>query len=204
MSKKAIAAAGLASLTLVACGEQVQLVQPAAAPAEPETQIEQVVVPAVEPGAETPATAKPAETKPATEPVNTPAKAPATTPAPAETPAASTETQPADQTAAPTAESAAAQTFTKSAKYSSPGGEHTIAVTVQLSAGRIAAISMTGDIASKTSQRFEQEFAASVANQLIGKTIEEAQTIGTVAGASLTSAAFRDALSRVQSAAVAG
>jgi outer membrane biosynthesis protein TonB len=78
--------------------------------------------------------------------------------------------------------------------YNSPGGQDEIGFNVTIEGNKIKDISANTIKAHKVSQNYQDAFANEIGKAVIGKTLWEAENISTVAGASLTTGAFKKAL----------
>lgn len=87
--------------------------------------------------------------------------------------------------------------YTASADYTSPGGTETVEVTVTLEGGVITAVEAVGDGDNPNSKRYQGEFADGIADVVVGKSIDEI-SVDKVAGSSLTSAGFNDAIEEIK------
>jgi hypothetical protein len=85
--------------------------------------------------------------------------------------------------------------------YSSPGGPQSINVAVQLKNDSVAWVMVTPSSFIGEAGEFQARFAEDIRGEVLGKDIDLI-TVARVAGSSLTSVAFNDALSRIKSHAV--
>jgi uncharacterized protein with FMN-binding domain len=88
-------------------------------------------------------------------------------------------------------------TYTESADYTSPGGTETVEVTVTLADGIITEVEAVGDGDNPNSKRYQSEFAGGIADVVVGKSIDEI-SVDKVAGSSLTSSGFNDAIDAIK------
>lgn len=116
--------------------------------------------------------------------IETPAAAPAPEPMAPEAPAA---IEPADY---------ADGTYEAEGGYQSPNGPETVRVSITLSAGVVSAVEVTPQ-ASGTSQRYQGQFAGGIAAEAIGKPLDAIQ-VSRIAGSSLTSGGFNQALASIK------
>jgi len=93
-------------------------------------------------------------------------------------------------------------TYTATGTYQSPGGQEEIELTVSLAAGKITDTSAATQAASGTSRQYQKEFINNYKNLIIGKNIEDVE-LDRVAGSSLTSNGFNDALDEIKQDAAA-
>ena len=87
--------------------------------------------------------------------------------------------------------------YTESAEYSSPNGTEEVTVTVTLADGVITAVEAVGDGDNPNSKRYQTEFSDGIADVVVGKNIDEI-SVDKVAGSSLTSAGFNDAIDAIK------
>jgi len=102
-----------------------------------------------------------------------------------------------DSSDAATAGSYTDGTYTESADYTSPGGTETVEVTVTLADGIITEVEAVGDGDNPNSKRYQGEFSDGIAAVVVGKSIDEI-SVDKVAGSSLTSAGFNDAIDAIK------
>jgi uncharacterized protein with FMN-binding domain len=108
-----------------------------------------------------------------------------------------TESAAPDSSDAATAGSYTDGTYTESADYTSPGGTETVEVTVTLADGIITEVEAVGDGDNPNSKRYQGEFSDGIAAVVVGKSIDEI-SVDKVAGSSLTSAGFNDAIDAIK------
>jgi uncharacterized protein with FMN-binding domain len=88
-------------------------------------------------------------------------------------------------------------TYTESANYQSPNGSETVEVTITLEGDIITAVTVVGDGDNPDSKRYQGEFADGIAAVVVGKDIDEI-SVSKVAGSSLTSAGFNEAVDAIK------
>jgi uncharacterized protein with FMN-binding domain len=88
-------------------------------------------------------------------------------------------------------------TYTATGSYSSPGGQEQITLTVTLAGDKITATDAQTQAATPTSRQFQNEFINNYKPLVIGKNISSLK-LTKVAGSSLTSKGFNDALSKIK------
>lgn len=94
-------------------------------------------------------------------------------------------------------------TYSADGSYIDGGGTlETIAVTVTLAGDVITDVEVTGDPQNPESGRYQSEFIGGIADEVLGKDIDEI-SLDRVAGSSLTSGGFNDALEAIRSEASA-
>ena len=87
--------------------------------------------------------------------------------------------------------------YTESAEYQSPNGTEEITVDVTLADGVITAVTVTGDGDNPNSKLYQSKFAGGIADVVVGKNIDDI-SVDKVAGSSLTSAGFNDAIEAIK------
>ena len=88
-------------------------------------------------------------------------------------------------------------TYNATGDYTSPGGQESIDVKVTLADKKITDVTVTPHPASGTSVQYQTEFANNFKPMVVGKSIDEV-TLSRVAGSSLTSTGFNDALDQIK------
>ncbi|MEM6997753.1 MAG: FMN-binding protein [Patescibacteria group bacterium] len=92
-------------------------------------------------------------------------------------------------------------TYSVAAPYTSPGGAESIEVDVTVSDSQITAVSVEGEAGTPTSEQIQAGFIDAIADAVIGQEIGNAE-INKLAGASLTTAAFNNALEDIRADAI--
>jgi uncharacterized protein with FMN-binding domain len=87
--------------------------------------------------------------------------------------------------------------FTASASYSTPESTETIAVTITLKDGKVSTASVSQTPQDRESREYQQQFADNYKSEVIGKDIASIK-LSKVAGSSLTSNGFNDALDSIE------
>lgn len=88
-------------------------------------------------------------------------------------------------------------TYTATGSYISPGGQEEIEVSVTLKGGVVDSTSVAAKAASGTSRQYQGEFIDGYKDMVVGKSIDEVE-LSRVAGSSLTSSGFNDALEEIR------
>ena len=96
-----------------------------------------------------------------------------------------------------TASSYKSGTYKASGSYLSPGGDESVDVEVTLDGDTITAATVTPHAATSTSTQYQGEFVANFKTLVIGKDIDEVK-LSRVAGSSLTSGGFNQALDKIK------
>lgn len=118
-----------------------------------------------------------------------------------------TESTPAASSAAPTgtASSLASSgsgykdgTYSADGTYVSPNGTETVGVELTLASGTVSAVTITEHPSNPNTRKFQGEFAGGIADQVVGKNIDDLK-VSKVAGSSLTSGGFNQAVEKIKS-----
>ncbi|GEB94317.1 hypothetical protein [Microbacterium lacticum] len=124
-----------------------------------------------------------------------------TTPSPTTSASATPSTTPsatASETAAAPATTYVDGTYTADGTYVDGGGvAETVTVTISLAGDVVTAVDVTGDAASPQSRQYQQVFIGGIAGEVVGKDIDDL-SVSRVAGSSLTSGGFNDALETIK------
>ncbi|WP_454151344.1 hypothetical protein [Microbacterium lacticum] len=119
-----------------------------------------------------------------------------TTPSP--TTPSTTPSATASETAAAPATTYVDGTYTADGTYVDGGGvAETVTVTISLAGDVVTAVDVTGDAASPQSRQYQQAFIGGIAGEVVGKDIDDL-SVSRVAGSSLTSGGFNDALETIK------
>ncbi|RAX45575.1 hypothetical protein DQ354_08810 [Arthrobacter sp. AQ5-06] len=125
--------------------------------------------------------------------------APSDTPAPTSDSTSGASTAPAGTASTPASSGSVYQdgTYSADGTYVSPNGTETVGVELTLAAGAVAAVNITQHPSSPNTRKFQGEFAGGIAAQVVGKSIDELK-VSKVAGSSLTSGGFNQALDKIK------
>ena len=93
-------------------------------------------------------------------------------------------------------------TYTADGSYATPESVETISVTVTLQDDVITAVEVTGDPQKRESEQYQGEFIGGIADVVVGEDIDEIN-VSRVAGSSLTSGGFNDAIETIKAEAAA-
>lgn len=93
-------------------------------------------------------------------------------------------------------------TYTAEGSYATPESVETISVTVTLEDDVITAVEVTGDPQRAESEQYQGQFIGGIADVVVGEDIDEIQ-VSRVAGSSLTSGGFNDAIDAIKAEAAA-
>ena len=93
-------------------------------------------------------------------------------------------------------------TYAATGAYSTPGGRETIGLEVTLADGVVQDATLTQNAMTGEAKEYQARFASGYKSQVVGKSIDEI-SLSRVAGSSLTSAGFNDALDQIKDDAAA-
>lgn len=93
-------------------------------------------------------------------------------------------------------------TYTAEGSYATPESVETISVTVTLEGDVITDVQVTGDPQKRESEQYQGQFIGGIADVVVGQDIDEIQ-VSRVAGSSLTSGGFNDAIEAIKAEAAA-
>lgn len=124
--------------------------------------------------------------------------------APSATPGPSSDTSGASTAPSATASTLASSgtlyqdgTYSADGTYVSPNGTETVGVELTLASGTVTAANITQHPSNPNTRKFQGEFAGGIAAQVVGKSIDELN-VSKVAGSSLTSGGFNQALDKIK------
>lgn len=89
-------------------------------------------------------------------------------------------------------------TYSADGNYVSPNGTETVGVQLTLASGTVTDVKITEHPSNPNTRKFQGEFSGGIADQVVGKNIDDLK-ISKVAGSSLTSGGFNQALERIKS-----
>jgi hypothetical protein len=81
--------------------------------------------------------------------------------------------------------------------YINPGGQSSVKVALTLSDGTISDVTVTPEATNGTSKQFQTKFAGGIADEVVGKSLDDLD-VTKVAGSSLTSEGFNDAIDQIK------
>ncbi len=110
--------------------------------------------------------------------------------------------EPADAADADGAETYADGTYTAEGTYSTPESVETITVTVTLENDTVTDVEVTGSPQKAESKQYQGQFIGGIADEVVGKDIDEI-SVSRVAGSSLTSGGFNQAIEEIKQQAAA-
>lgn len=88
-------------------------------------------------------------------------------------------------------------TYSADGTYVSPNGTETVGVELTLASGKVTAVNITQHPSNPNTRKFQGEFAGGIAAQIVGKNIDELN-VSKVAGSSLTSGGFGQAVEKIK------
>ncbi|MHC6592348.1 FMN-binding protein [Arthrobacter sp. C152] len=88
-------------------------------------------------------------------------------------------------------------TYSADGNYVSPNGTETVGVQLTLAAGTVTGVQITQHPSNPNTRKFQGEFAGGIAAQVVGRNIDELR-VSKVAGSSLTSGGFNQALEKIK------
>ncbi|MET4539793.1 uncharacterized protein with FMN-binding domain [Arthrobacter bambusae] len=89
-------------------------------------------------------------------------------------------------------------TYSADGTYTSPNGQETVGVELTLASDTVSAVNITTHPSNPNTKKFQGEFAGGIAAQIVGKKIDELN-VSKVAGSSLTSGGFNEAVEQIKS-----
>ncbi|WBU36778.1 FMN-binding protein [Homoserinibacter sp. YIM 151385] len=93
-------------------------------------------------------------------------------------------------------------TYSAEGSYQSPGGTESIGVELTLESGVVTAVTVTPEATGGNAVQFQNQFASGIADEVVGKPIDELD-VTRVAGSSLTSGGFDEAVEQIKADAAA-
>lgn len=88
-------------------------------------------------------------------------------------------------------------TYTADGTYNTPESVEQISVSVTLEDNIITAVEVTGDPQRPESEQYQSQFIGGIADEVVGRDIDEI-SVDRVAGSSLTSGGFNDAIEQIK------
>jgi uncharacterized protein with FMN-binding domain len=89
-------------------------------------------------------------------------------------------------------------TYSADGNYVSPNGTETVGVQLTLASGTVTDVQITQHPSNPNTRKFQGEFAGGIAAQIVGKNVDELN-VSKVAGSSLTSGGFNQAVEQIKS-----
>jgi len=117
--------------------------------------------------------------------------------------AASTPAAPAAGSSAGGSSAAGYQdgTYSADGQYNSPNGLETVGVELTLANGTVSGVQITEHPSNPNTRKFQGEFKSGIAAQIVGKSLDEIK-VSKVAGSSLTSGGFNQAVEQIKAQAL--
>ena len=113
-----------------------------------------------------------------------------------------TSTASAKASAAASGSAYADGTYTADGSYQTPESVEKISVTVTLQDDVITAVSVSGNPQKRESEEYQSKFIGGISSEVVGKSIDEI-SVSRVAGSSLTSGGFNQAIETIKAEAAA-
>lgn len=107
----------------------------------------------------------------------------------------------ADGGSADTSASYADGTYTATGSYTSPAGQESVEVELTLADDVVTDVTVTPEATDPQAKNFQSKFAGGIADEVVGKDIDTLN-VSRVAGSSLTSGGFNQALASIKSEAL--
>ena len=89
-------------------------------------------------------------------------------------------------------------TYSADGNYISPNGTETVGVELTLAGGAVSDVKITQHPSNPNTRKFQGEFAGGIQSQIVGKKLDEIK-VSKVAGSSLTSGGFNQAVEKIKS-----
>jgi uncharacterized protein with FMN-binding domain len=89
-------------------------------------------------------------------------------------------------------------TYSADGNYVSPNGTETVGVELTLANGTVSDVKITEHPTNPNTRKFQGEFAGGIKDQVVGKKLDELK-VSKVAGSSLTSGGFNQAVEKIKS-----
>lgn len=93
-------------------------------------------------------------------------------------------------------------TYTADGSYQTPETVETISVTLTLADGVVSDVEVTGDPQARESEQYQGQFIDGISDEVVGKSLDEIE-VSRVAGSSLTSGGFNEAVESIKEQAAA-
>jgi uncharacterized protein with FMN-binding domain len=103
----------------------------------------------------------------------------------------------ADSAPAPTSGTYSDGSYTEEGSYQSPNGLESVEVTLTLADNTVTDVEVVGNGTNPNTKQFQGLFIGGIAEEVVGKNIDEL-SVDKVAGSSLTSGGFNDAVSKIK------
>lgn len=90
--------------------------------------------------------------------------------------------------------------YSADGNYVSPNGTETVGVKLTLAGGAVSDVEITPHPSNPNTRKFQGEFASGIKSQIVGKKLDEIK-VSKVAGSSLTSGGFNQAVEEIKESA---
>lgn len=90
--------------------------------------------------------------------------------------------------------------YSADGNYVSPNGTETVGVKLTLAGGAVSDVEITPHPSNPNTRKFQGEFASGIKSQIVGKKLDEIK-VSKVAGSSLTSGGFNQAVEKIKESA---
>lgn len=88
-------------------------------------------------------------------------------------------------------------TYAATGSYTSPGGSEKVDVSITVKADAVTAVTVTPESTNPNGKKFQKEFAGAISALVVGKPLD-GLSVSKVAGSSLTSGGFNDAIQQIK------
>jgi uncharacterized protein with FMN-binding domain len=88
-------------------------------------------------------------------------------------------------------------TYTAEGSYATPESVETVVVTLTIADEVVTDVEVTGDPQARESEQYQSQFIGGISNEVVGKSLDEV-SVTRVAGSSLTSGGFMQALELIK------
>lgn len=92
--------------------------------------------------------------------------------------------------------------YTAEGSYATPESVETITVTLTIEGDAVTDVEVTGDPQARESEQYQTQFIGGISDEVVGKSVDEV-SVDRVAGSSLTSGGFMQALDLIKAEAAA-
>ncbi len=89
-------------------------------------------------------------------------------------------------------------TYSAQGSYSTPESVETVSVSVTLADNVVTAVTVTGDPQARETEQYQSQFIGGISKEVVGKKLDQI-SVSRVAGSSLTSGGFMQALDKIKS-----
>lgn len=93
-------------------------------------------------------------------------------------------------------------TYTADGSYQTPETVETISVTLTVADGKVSDVEVTGDPQARETEQYQGQFIDGISEEVVGKSLDDIE-VSRVAGSSLTSGGFNEAVESIKEQAAA-